>query len=157
MRRVKKCKELVPQSCSRQTERSSAAASVSPASSQRVAQLPSNKHTLRAAVYQKTRITVRTFVDKMIPEDRDQTTSCGRLHSLGLVPRQGWRGTFQHWGKEAVLPKESLEWVSLSTGTWLGHDVGRRKHKTSTTVNARFMARQCRRGTELHNFVKRDP
>lgn len=101
--------------CPRQTGRPAAAASVPFALSQTVARLSWNNHMLRAAVHQKTRIAVTTFVDKMIPEDRDRTTSCGASTPLGSslsqltgnmsTPRQGGSvpqgesgvGFLEHW------------------------------------------------------------
>lgn len=71
MRRMKKCKKRVLQSLFQTGKPSSAAASVSSASSQRLAQLSSNSHMLQAAVYQENWTAMATFVDKMIPEDQD--------------------------------------------------------------------------------------
>lgn len=61
---------------SRQTGRhSSAAVSVSSASSLRVVSLSSSNHVVQAAGYQKKKGCKNTVVDKMIPEDHDKTNN----------------------------------------------------------------------------------
>lgn len=106
MIRVKKCKELIPTVIApdRQGDLQLWLLDHQPRH-KGLLNCPSNNHTLPAAVYQQTRIAVMTFVDKMIPEDQDKTTSCRRPHPLGLVFVEAVREHFNTEARKRDSPK----------------------------------------------------